>query len=138
MHSVKELSLAAAAAAFVICGAAHGANLPGQQDDKSPIVGVGVICNTSEQAAQYVGLRAKGQETTPAVAAVNAQAQQPRACGIAAIAYIRDETMGTKTMNGKLVEIVRINVIAGFNGQGWQHVANTVQYAVIETKGIAI
>ena len=138
MHSVKGLSLAAAAAAFMVCGAAQAANLPGQQGDKDPVVGVGVICNTSAQAEQFVGLRARGQEITPAVAAVNARAQQRRACGIAVIAYIRGETMGTKTVNGKLVEIVRINVIAGFNGQGWQHVANTVQYAVIETKGVAI
>ena len=136
MHIVKGLSLAAAA--FMACGAAYAANVPGQQPDKGPTVGVGVICNTREQAPEYVTLRAKGQDITPAVAFVNEQAKQPRACGIAAIAYIRHETMATKSVNGKLVDIVRVNVVAGYNGQGWQHVANTVQYAVIETKGIAI
>ena len=136
MHIVKGLSLAAAA--LMVCGAAYAGNLPGQQPDKGPTVGVGVICNTSEQAEQYVSLRANGQDTTPAVATVNAQVKQPRACGIAAIAYIRHETTVTKSVNGKLVDIVRINVIAGYNGQGWQQVANTVQFAVIETKGIAI
>jgi hypothetical protein len=136
MQSVKGLSLAAAA--LMLCVAAHAAELPGQQADKGPTVGVGVICNTSAQAEQYVTLRAKGQDVTPAVALVNRQARQPRACGFAAIAFVRDHTMTSKTVNGKVVDIVRINVIAGFNGQGWQHVANTVQYAVIETKSIAI
>ena len=37
-----------------------------------------------------------------------------------------------------LVQIVRINVVAGYNGSGWQRVANMVQYAVIEAKGISI
>jgi hypothetical protein len=138
MHRTKGLSLAAAAAALMVCGAAQAAKLAGQEPDQGPTVGIGVICNTGEQAEQYVSLRAKGQDLTPAVATVNEQARQPRACGIAAIAYIRDQTMGTKTVNGKLVEIVRINVIAGYNGRGWQQVANTVQYAVIETKGMAI
>ena len=137
MHSVKGLSLAAAAA-LVVCGGAQAANLPGQPADKGPTVGIGVICNTSEQAEQFVSLRAKGQDVAPAMTKVNEQAKQPRACGIAAIAFIRVQSMGSKTVNGKLVEIVRINVIAGYNGQGWQQVANTVQYAVIETKDIAI
>ena len=137
MRSVKGLSLAAAAA-LVVCGGAPAAKLPGQPADKGPTVGIGVICNTSEQAEQFVSLRAKGQDVAPAMTKVNEQAKQPRACGIAAIAFIRVQSMGSKTVNGKLVEIVRINVIAGYNGQGWQQVANTVQYAVIETKDIAI
>jgi len=41
-------------------------------------------------------------------------------------------------VNGKLVQIVRINVVAGYNGVGWNQIANTTQYAVIETKGLAI
>ena len=138
MHRAKGLSLAAAAAALTFCAGAQAGNLPGPKADKGPTVGIGIICNTREQAELFVSLRAKGQEVAPAMMKVNERVQQPRACGIAAIAFTRDRTMGSKTVNGKLVEIVRINVIAGFNGRGWQRVAGAVQYAVIETKGIAI
>jgi hypothetical protein len=38
----------------------------------------------------------------------------------------------------KLLEVVRINVLAGFDGNGWQHLPSLVQYAVMEGKGDAI
>jgi hypothetical protein len=101
-------------------------------------VGIGVICNTSDQAEAYVKLRNDGAEITPAVNSVNAGERDPRACGVAAVAFKRDKTMDTKNQNGKLVSIVRINVLAGFDGQKWSPVPAMVQYAVIEEKGIAI
>ena len=143
MLSAKQLTLAAAAAALLLCGAQADqlTSLPARpalQAQVQPAVGIGVICNTSRQAEQYVSLRARGQAVTPAMTAVNRRARQPRACGIAAIAYLRGQTLDTKPVNGKLVQIVRINVVAGYNGQSWNRIANTTQYAVIETKGIAI
>ena len=128
---------AAAALAALLTGAAHAGDVlgvPGPASDE-PLIGVGVICNTNDQAEQYISLRQTGQDLTPAVAKVNAQAQEPRACGVAAIAFVPDEILGTKTMGGRLVKIVRVNVVAGYNGRAWQHVANTVQYAIVETKG---
>jgi hypothetical protein len=70
--------------------------------------------------------------------AVNANARDDRACGVAAIAYFRGQTVDTKTFEDKLVQIVRINVVAGFNGNAWQRVADKVQYAVVEGVGEAI
>ena len=130
----------AAAAAVLLAGAARADDittaLPGQPgDSEQTAVGIGVICDTSDQAEQYVSLRQQGRDITPAVASVNQKAQQPRACGVAAIAFVPDKTLDTKAIGGKLVRIVRINVIAGYNGTGWQHVANAVQYAIMETKG---
>jgi len=137
MRRFQGLSVAAAAAAVLVAGAARADELTSlpNQAESGPTVGIGVICNTSEQAEQFVSLRAGGQDITPAVAKVNERAQDPRACGVAAIAFVPDKTMDTKTIGGKLVRIVRINVIAGYNGTGWQHVANAVQYAIMETKG---
>jgi hypothetical protein len=128
--------MAAAAAVLLSGGAARAddTSLPGQADS-GPVVGIGVICNTSEQAEQFVSLRQQGQDVTPAVAKVNQQAQNPGACGLAAVAFVPDKTMATKPMGGKLVKIVRINVVAGYNGTGWHHVAATVQYAIMEQKG---
>ena len=133
---ILGLSMTAAAAILAFAGAARaddGSGLPGQPD--GPVVGVGVICNTNDQAEQFISLRQGGQDIVPAMAKVNEQAQNPRACGLAAVAFVPDKTMATKTMGGRLVRIVRVNVVAGYNGTSWQHVAATVQYAIVETKG---
>lgn len=134
-----KLSITAVAAVLMIAGAARADDaigLPGQVD--GPVVGVGVICNTNDQAEQFIGLRQGGQDIVPAMATVNRQANNPRACGLAAVAFVPDKTMATKTMGGRLVRIVRVNVVAGYNGSSWQHVAATVQYAIVEAKGEAI
>lgn len=137
MRLFQGLTMTAAAAVLLIAGAARAdelTSLPGQAN-RGPVVGVGVICNTSAQAEQFVSLRQQGQDITPAVAKVNEQAQDPRACGLAAVAFVPDKTMATKPMGGKLVKIVRINVVAGYNGTGWHHVAATVQYAIMPAQG---
>jgi hypothetical protein len=41
-------------------------------------------------------------------------------------------------LENQLVQIVRINVVAGFNGSGWQGVSGMVQYAVLEGGGESI
>lgn len=139
---IKGLSITAAAAILMIAGAARADDvigLPGQgRQADGPVVGVGVICNTNDQAEQFIGLRQGGQDIVPAMATVNRQANNPRACGLAAVAFVPDKTMATKTMGGRLVRIVRVNVVAGYNGSSWQHVAATVQYAIVEAKGEAI
>lgn len=102
-------------------------------------IGVGIICNTPEQAGRFVGLRAEGNDPTKAIAAVNAEVQDPRACGVAAIAFTRNQTVATRTMGNKLVQIVRVNVVAGFNGTAWQRASSDlIQYAVIEAEGQSV
>src|SRR5215471_1475526 len=128
---------AAAAAAILVCGAARATEgqLPANGD---AAVGIGIICNTPQQAELFVSLRSKGTGPDQAMNAVNAKSHDARACGVAAIAYVRDHTMGTVKMENKLVQIVRISVLAGYNGSAWQRVSNMVQYAVLEGGGEAI
>jgi hypothetical protein len=83
-------------------------------------IGIGIICNTSQQAKQFVKLQSTGTQAEVAAGAVNASARDSRACGVAAIAYIRAQTVYKMKLRDKLVQIVRINVVAGFNGAGWQ------------------
>ena len=130
-------TLAAAAAALMMCGAAFAAGAP-RNGQAGPSVGVGLICNTAEQAEHFVSLRAQGTEAEKAMQAVNDEARDPRACGIAAIAFERAATLENKALNDKLVQVVRINVLAGFNGSAWQATTGMVQYAVIEGQGEAI
>jgi len=71
--------------------------------------------------------------------AVNTTARDGHACGIAAVAYIRDRTVGTVKLNDRLVQIVRINVVAGFTGSGWERAtADMTQYAVLEGAGESV
>jgi hypothetical protein len=129
---------AAAAAALLVCGTAR-ADGPAQSPEKGDAaIGVGIICNTPQQAEQFVSLRRGGAEPEQAMRAVNTSARDQRACGVAAVAYIRDATIDTMAMQDRLVQIVRINVVAGFNGSGWQQVTDMVQYAVLEGGGESI
>jgi hypothetical protein len=118
---------------------AQSVSAPSHDGIGEPAVGVGIICNTPEQAERFVGLRAGGSAVTVALDAVNTEAKDMRACGVAAVAFLRDQTLATRPMGNRLVQIVRINVVAGFNGTGWQRASNvTVQYAVIDAEGQSI
>lgn len=127
---------AVAGVAMLVCGVARAeARSP---DNGDAAVGVGIICNTAEEAKQFVGLRRSGAKSEQAMHAVNDSAHDARACGVAAIAYIRDATVDTMKLDNSLVQIVRINVVAGFNGSNWQRVSDMVQYAVLEGGGKSI
>jgi hypothetical protein len=129
---------AAAPAAFVLCGAAFAGDISVNPTTGGTTVGIGIICDTADQAEQLVSLRAGGADSRNAILAVNTKAKNPRACGVAAVAFVRDATLGSRAVKNKLLQVVRINILAGFNGSGWQQTAGMVQYAVIEGEGEAI
>ena len=129
---------AAAPAAILLCGAARAEEPQQPPTNGDPAVGIGVICNTQDEARQFVDLRSHGAAPDQAVQAVNNNAMDERACGVAAIAYVHDGTVDTMTLENQLVQIVRINVVAGFNGSAWQRVSGMVQYAVLEGGGESI
>ena len=131
-----HLTWAAAAAALLMCGAASADDRSGNPASAGP--SVGIICNTAEQAEHFVSLRAGGADPRRAMQAVNAQAKDPRACGVAAVAFVRDAMLDSEAVNDKLLQVVRINILAGFNGSIWQRTAGMIQYAVIEGEGEAI
>jgi hypothetical protein len=65
-------------------------------------VGVGMICNTPEQARQYLDLRAGGALSEEAMRQVNETAQSPHACGVAAIAFVADKMLHCHFVEDKL------------------------------------
>ena len=133
-----RLTWAAAAAAFVMCVAAHADEPSINPQSRGTTVGIGIICDTAEQAEHFVSLRAGGADSRNAIMAVNTAAKDPRACGIAAVAFVRDAMLESRAVNDKLLQVVRINILAGFNGSDWQQTAGMIQYAVIEGEGEAI
>jgi hypothetical protein len=53
-------------------------------------------------------------------------------------AGIRNKTVDTMKLEDKLVQIVRINVVAGFIESAWQCMSDMVQYTVLEGGGQSI
>ena len=127
-----------AAAAMFVCGGALAADGPAPENGDAA-VGVGILCNTPQQAERFVNLRGKGAAPEKAMKVVNAAARDGHACGIAAVAYVRNQTVGTVKLRDRLVQIVRINVVAGFTGSGWERAtADMTQYAVLEGAGESV
>ena len=91
---------AAAAAAMLVCGAARAEGPMPSPINGDAAVGVGVICNTSEEARLFVNLRSYGAAPDQAVQAVNANAIDERACGVAAIAYVHDGMVQYAVLEG--------------------------------------
>jgi hypothetical protein len=130
--------LSVATAAMLVCGGALAAEGPAPENGDTA-VGVGILCNTPQQAEQFVNLRGKGAAPEKAMQVVNAAARDGHACGIAAVAYIRNQTVGTVKLKDRLVQIVRINVVAGVTGSGWERaIADMTQYAVLEAAGESV
>ena len=99
-------------------------------------VGSAIICDTSEQAHRFVTLRNDGSEAVQALQVINKEANNPTACGPAVLAFRTGETIKSERMDGKLVNVVKVTVLAYNNGAGWSPVPETVQYAIIVSTDI--
>jgi hypothetical protein len=134
-----HLAVGTAAAALLLWGGA-GQSKAGEIITlfEQPSVGVGMICNTSDQAQQYLDLRSRGIVAEDAMKRINDDAHDAHACGVAAIAFKRDKMLHAHTVENKLLEVVQINVLAGFDGTGWKPIPEMTQYAVMESQGEGI
>ncbi len=126
------------AATLVLWGATPGHVGAAPNDDGQLSIGIGIICNTSEQMHRLVGLRMDGAEVPGAVKAVNIEVKDPRACGVAAVAFLSEKMVDIRPVQGKMVQIVRISVMAAYDGKNWARVPAMTQYALIEPEGYAI
>jgi hypothetical protein len=140
MRKIFPVLLAAVAATTVVGAVARAddATAPNANSNEEASIGIGLICDTPEQARHFVGLRAGGVEFKAAVQKVNDEAKDPRACGVATIAYIPGKTVASQSVGAKLMQVIRVDIVAGYDGSNWQHVSGLIQYAVIEAKGLTI
>lgn len=98
-------------------------------------VGKGVVCETLQQTQRYVALRSNGTENAVALQAVNAEAHDETACGVAAVMFSAGERVGGMAVQGRLLSIVQISVHAFSNGRVWTQIPDTVRYLVTAEKG---
>ena len=108
--------------------------LPNQQGGVA--IGSTIICDTSEQARRFVTLRNDGSEAVQALQVINQEAKNPTACGPAVVAFRAGETVQSERMDGRLVNVVKVTVLAYNTGAGWSPVPETVQYAIIVSTDI--
>jgi hypothetical protein len=91
-------------------------------------VSTGVVCNTQAQVERFVMLN-KGDDNA-AIKAVNAEAGDPTACGLAALAFVHGHDAVTVRINGATFRIAAILVIGVVTETGMQPVAApAVQFA---------
>lgn len=101
-------------------------------------VGRGVICDTSEQAQQFLALRNRGTEQSLALQVINKDAANATACGEAIVAFRIGESLKGGVVEGLGVDVVKITVVAYSDGQRWTPIPETAQYAIVAPKGIDV
>jgi hypothetical protein len=75
-------------------------------------LGVGVICNSAEQIDRYLALlKGDDSSSSDAVQIVNDEAENPIACGVAAIAFVPDKLIRTLTTSDNVIKVMRIKVL---------------------------
>lgn len=132
------MRLSLALASLLFAAPLHATPL-GPATKSAPIkVGQAVICDTSEQAHRFVALRNGGSEAMQAFQVINREAANPSACGTAIVAFRSGEALGSGRVEGQLVHIVQVTVLAFNNGARWSMVPETVQYAVLVPEGIEV
>src|SRR6266705_1933034 len=87
-------------------------SIPSIAGGKEANIGHGVICDKPEQAERFVTLRTEGRDTEVALRYVNDEAQNPRACGVAIVAFTPTESVLQKIIHGQVVSIVAITIVA--------------------------
>jgi hypothetical protein len=97
-------------------------------------IGQGVICGTLQQVERYVALRGDGAETNIALQTVNDEARVP-ACNVALVMFSTGARVGGLTVQGRLLSIIQIKVLAFSNGAAWMKIPETIRYTVTAEKG---
>jgi hypothetical protein len=81
----------------------------------------GVVCNTVSQVERFVALNHGDPQA--AVRAVNAEANDPAACTVASLAFMRGEEAVTVRKDATAFQIVRIRVVGIVTANGIRAIA---------------
>ena len=134
MRSLLRIPLVLAAAVCLSSAAVAQDNFTLDNADKSPTVGVGVICDTAEQVERLVSLQTVGTPPERAILVVNQEASNPRACGVAATAFVPGKALANYSVSGGTIRVLEITVFATATEAGWQKVPAQTQYTAVFVK----
>ena len=107
------------------CGSAHAMDYE-----------VGTICDTKTQVERFVALFSG--DTQAAIDAVNAEDQNPTACALVDVVYLRGAEIGMARNGDSPFEIVRILVVGIDTAAGIQAVRPSAYFSVIAVKEYAV
>jgi hypothetical protein len=122
----RHLSLLALFAA-TLCGSAQATDYE---------VGTSLVCDTQSQAEHFVALFSGDAQA--AVDAVNAEDQNPTACALVNVAYLRGSHVGVARKGDNAFEIVRILVVGIDTGAGIQAVQPSAYFSLFGIKEYAV
>jgi hypothetical protein len=92
--------------------------------------GTALLCDNQKQVERYVALF-KGKEQST-VDAVNTEEQNPTACGLASVAFMRGPDLGTARNKDSAFQIVRILVVGVDTPEGIRPVRPTPYFTAFE------
>jgi hypothetical protein len=127
MMFATRLFLLLAALIAPLCGSAQAADYE---------VGTSLICDTQTQVERFVALFSG--DTQAAIDAVNAEAQNPTACALVGVAYMRGAEIGTARNGDSAFEIVRILVVGIDTAAGIQMVRPSAYFSLFGVKEYAV
>jgi hypothetical protein len=99
-------------------------------------VGTSIICDTQTQVERFVALLSG--DTQAAIDAVNAEEQNPTACALVDVAYVRGAEIGMARNGDSAFEIVRILVVGIDTAAGIQVVRPSAYFSLFAVKEYAV
>ncbi len=99
-------------------------------------VGTSLVCDTQAQVERFVALFAGDAQA--AIRVVNAEEQNPSACMIMNVAYVRGGQIGTARHGGNAFAIVRILVVGVETGAGIRPVRPAVYFSLFDVTEYAV
>jgi hypothetical protein len=135
MHLLTRAVIWGLLLCFPVAANANEQNRPNADgQDRSIELGVGLICNSPAQVERYLTLHVKDESPAAAIQLINSEAQDPNACALAAIAFVRGKPGKSVSVRGGLMKITQVMILATQTPAGWQRVSPILQYTAIFEK----
>jgi hypothetical protein len=99
-------------------------------------VGASLVCDTQGQVERFVALL--DGDPQAAVSLVNAEEQNPAACAIVNVAYMRGAQLGMARHGDNAFEIIRILVVGIETGSGIRPVQPAAYFSLFGVKEYAV
>jgi hypothetical protein len=99
-------------------------------------VGTSLVCDTQTQVERFVALFSGGAQA--AIDAVNAEEQNPTACALVNVAYLRGSHIGIARNGDNAFEIVRILVVGIDTAGGIRAVRPSAYFSLFGVKEYAV
>jgi hypothetical protein len=97
-------------------------------------VGVGLICNSAQQVERFLSIHVTEKSPQEAIQLVNTEVNDPNACSLAAIAFVRGKESAAVPAPGGVMKVMEITIVAAQTPYGWQRLSGLVQFTAIFEK----